>query len=113
MFPRKTNPIYPHNASDEEKKYITWQTAHVDIENLRRKGYKGVKFEVFPKLVNVNRGKYKTVQAVWNKWFNCYVRTSEKLIEKMEKSPSKLRKKEMKVPAAPEWEYRILKIQRL
>ncbi|MCQ2430987.1 MAG: Gfo/Idh/MocA family oxidoreductase, partial [Clostridia bacterium] len=40
LFPRKTNPVYPEHASDEDKKYITWQTAHNDIDMLREKAIK-------------------------------------------------------------------------
>lgn len=31
LFPRKTKPIYPPNASTEDKKYITWKAANEDI----------------------------------------------------------------------------------
>ena len=37
IFPRYKTPVYPKNASDEDKKYITWKTAHEDIEEQRRK----------------------------------------------------------------------------
>ncbi len=105
LFPRKTRPVYPPQASDEEKKYITWQTAHADIQDLRKHGYKGAKFEIFPKLVNANKGKYRTIQAVWNKTFNRWVQKN------WFTSSCEWRKR--KVPLQPKWEYRILKIQRL
>ena len=113
LFPRKTNPIYPPDASDEEKKYITWQTAHTDIESLRRKGYKGIKFEVFPKLVNTNRGKYKTVQAVWNKSLKCYVPKRLFILSGKLKETSSFELRKKKIPIEPKWEYHILKIKRL
>lgn len=105
LFPRKTQPVYPAYASDEEKKYITWQTAHADISNLRSKGYKGVKFEIFPKLVNLNKGKYEIIREVWDKKRNC--RVAEEYF-----TPS-CEWRERKVPLKPIWEYHILKIRRL
>ena len=59
LFPRKTQPRYPAGASEEDKKYITWQTAHADIDRQRRQGYQGVRFKIFPRLVNRNKGKNK------------------------------------------------------
>lgn len=108
LFPRKTQPVYPADSSDEEKKYITWQTAHADIENLRQKGYKGIKFEIFPKLVNLNKGKFKTEMAIWNKAFNGWV---PNVPEKYFTSSCEWR--ERKLPLKPKWEYHILKIRRL
>lgn len=57
LFPRKRHPKYPPGISDEGKKYITWQTAHADISEQRRGGYRGTRFRICPKLVNRNRGK--------------------------------------------------------
>lgn len=59
LFPRNTQPRYPAGASEEAKKYITWQTAHEDIDRQRRQGYRGVRFKIFSKLVNRNKGKNK------------------------------------------------------
>ena len=39
LFPRKTRPVYPEYASEDDKKYITWQTAHKDISALRHRKY--------------------------------------------------------------------------
>ena len=55
LFPRKHNPIYPEYASEEDKKYITWKTAHEDITEQRRCGYRGTRFGIKPKLVNRNK----------------------------------------------------------
>ena len=41
LFPRKPQPVYPQGASEEEKKYITWQTAHKDIDDQGRREYHG------------------------------------------------------------------------
>lgn len=56
LFLRKLRPKYPDNISDEDKKYITWKTAHEDIENQRRNGVNGAKYLIGPKLVNRNQG---------------------------------------------------------
>ena len=108
LFPRKTQPVYLADASEKEKKYITWQTAHADIANLRQKGYKGIKFEIFPKLVNLNKGKYEIIQGIWNKSFNCWV---PNIPEKYFTSSCEYR--ERKVSIEPKWNYYILKIRRL
>lgn len=108
LFPRKTQPAYPADASAEEKKYITWQTAHADINKLRDKGYIGVKFEICPRLINLNRGKFKIERAIWNKAFNGWV---PNIPEKYFTSSCEWR--DRKVPLKPEWEYHILKIRRL
>ena len=59
LFPRKRSPKYPAGMDDEGKKYITWQTAHIDISEQRAEGYKGTRFKICPKLVNRNKGKNK------------------------------------------------------
>ena len=46
LFPRKTNPVYPKNASEYDKKYITWQTAQKDINTQRYQGFRGPKYEL-------------------------------------------------------------------
>ena len=37
---------YPKNASEENKKYITWQVAHKDIDTQKSQGFKGPKYEL-------------------------------------------------------------------
>ena len=59
LFLRKIQPKYPARASEEDKKYITWQTAHMDIDMQRMQGYRGVRYKICPKLVNRNKGKNK------------------------------------------------------
>ena len=46
LFPRKIQPVYPENISDEHKKYITWQTSQKDIASQRQAGYVGTKFRI-------------------------------------------------------------------
>lgn len=64
LFPRKKYPCYPKNASDEDKKYITWNTAHEDISEQRRHGYKGPQYKICPKLVK--RSKRNSNGAMWD-----------------------------------------------
>lgn len=59
LFPRILSPKYPENVSDADKKYITWKTAHEDIENQRRNGVKGIKYSIWPKLIDRNQGTGK------------------------------------------------------
>lgn len=106
LFPRKTRPVYPEYASEDDKKYITWQTAHKDISALRASGYKGTKFKICPKLVNKNKGKYRTIEKIWNKKFGRYVPKHWARSEDCE-----IQKK--KVPVEPEWEYHIISINRI
>lgn len=69
LFPRKIKPVYPEYSSIADKKYITWKTANEDISKQRKKGYKGKRFVICPKLVNKNQGKTKIVEKIWNKKF--------------------------------------------
>jgi hypothetical protein len=71
LFPRINQPDYPSGASEDDKKYITWQTAHKDIENLRAVGFKGQKYKIWPKLVCnkkkcVGRDGKKKIEIKWD-----------------------------------------------
>ena len=46
LFPRKSNPQYSKHMSDEEKKYITWQAAHKDINELKSRKYHGPRYDL-------------------------------------------------------------------
>ena len=105
LFPRKTKPVYPENASDDEKKYITWQTAHKDIDELRNRGYHGAKYKICPKLVNRNKGKFTTKKAAWNLTFSQWVP------DEWFGSSCEWRKK--KVPLKAKWEYDIISVKRI
>ena len=105
LFPRKIKPVYPANSSEEDKKFITWQTAMADICNQREQGYKGVKFEVCPKLVNENKGKFRTVTKIWNRKIEQYVRKDWQ--------NSDCEEREVKIPIKPEWNYHILSVKKL
>ena len=105
LFPRKKYPKYPNNATDEDKKYITWKTAHEDIAEQRRHGYQGTKFRINSKLVNRNKGKYHKVKAAWNLTFRQWVPDTWFC--------SSCEWREKKVPHKPKWDYDILAIKRL
>ena len=105
LFPRETKPVYPKEASDADKKYITWQTAHKDIDIQRGRGYKGIKYEVFPKLVNRNKGKYKIIKSVWNLSFEQWVPNRW--------FTSSCEWRERKIPIKAKWEYDIIKIREI
>lgn len=61
IFPRKKKPQYPKDTPDDQKRYITWKTAHEDIEEQRRTGFRGERFQIGVRLVNKNkRGTYRT-----------------------------------------------------
>lgn len=60
LFPRHKTPTYPKDATDEDKKYITWKTAHEDITEQRSKGVKGSKYVIWPKLVKRSTRSGKT-----------------------------------------------------
>ena len=105
LFPRKTKPVYPKDATKENKKYITWQTAHEDIEKQREQGFKGSRYIIRPRLVNHNKGKYITRLAVWNVTFGRWVP------DKWFTSSCEWREK--KEPIKAKWEYEISTIEKL
>lgn len=116
LFPRKTKPIYPENASDDEIRYITWQTAHGDIMAQRIKGYVGPKFEVCPKLIDKNAGNFDILVGIWNKKTDHWLPIDS--IEpdgKIINVPNgyKIREKNRQPTAKHDWDYHILSVRRL
>lgn len=51
LFPRKKKPDYSFCDDEEDRKYITWKTAHADMKEQRRQGYRGKKYIIYPRLV--------------------------------------------------------------
>ncbi len=51
LFPRQIRPIYDQAYSLEEKRYLTWQTAHEDMDVQRSLGYNGPKYAILCDLV--------------------------------------------------------------
>lgn len=104
LFDRKIKPSYSEYPN-LDKKYITWKTANQDIEEQREKGVKGPKYLVLSHLYNENKGKYKTVKAVWNKTFNQWVPDAWF-------TPScEYRMK--RVYEKPKWKYRVLNVKKV
>ncbi len=103
LFPRKHRPVYSSNMTDEQKKYVTWQTATDDIDMLRDKGYVGAKFRIELRLVNENEGKWETVEKLWNRTFHCYTdyKTSSCEIRKVRQ------------PVRAKWVYHVVSIKRI
>jgi len=107
LFPRKTKPMYPQNASAEDKKYITWKTAKEDIAKQKSQGYRGKKFIIRPKLVKIKQCKTKTIEKIWNKKFGRYVPKHW-----ARSSDCEVHKKKVQI-VEPAWEYHIISIKRL
>lgn len=105
IFPRKTHPVYPPKASLDIKRYITWETAHKDIEKQRAQGVKGIKFIIIPKLVNLNENKYKEVDALWD------IKLQQFVDRKWKNYPCEIRKQ--RIYLEPKWDYKILSIKKL
>ena len=105
LFPRRTNPIYPKDASDDEKKYITWKTAHKDIDDQRKTGFQGQKYRICPILINRNKDKYTIKKAAWNVTFNRWV--PDKWV-----TPS-CEWRERKIPEKAKWEYIISSVKQI
>ena len=96
LFKKRIKPVYPPNSSDEDRKYITWCTAHEDISKQRKEGIHGPKY----KLINRNKGKYRKVKAVWNNRFDRWVPEAWFV-----RSTCEWREK--KIPLKPKWDYEI------
>jgi hypothetical protein len=105
LFPRKTTPNYANALNEYDKRYLTWLTAHNDIKALREENYKGTRFKICPNLVNLNRGKYRIVEGLWNKKFERWV--------PMKWKTSSCEIKKRKLPLKPKLKYFIRSIERL
>lgn len=106
LFPRRFHPEYPEGISDWDKKFLTWKTAHEDIEQQRRRGVRGDKYSIHIKLINVNRGKTKTVKALWDKRFGTW--TNRFFLK-----ASYNEWRDRKVPVEPKWEYLVEGVRKL
>ena len=108
IFPRRINPDYSTCRNDDEKRYLTWKTAHEDISEQRSKGYNGPKFLVLCSLHDKNEGKSVTWKLTG-------------IIKKYSAPDGKIREVELP-PQKPEsiteelpheWEYQITFLHRL
>ncbi|MCM1245830.1 MAG: hypothetical protein NC293_09345 [Roseburia sp.] len=108
LFDRKIKPEYPKDSSQDEKNYITWKTAHMDIERQRKKGIKGPKYIVLCHLYNKNKGTYQKRKVLWNKRFERYVPIGWKT------SSCEWREKLVYVsPKKDDWRYKIQAVKRI
>lgn len=106
LFPRKTKPHYPRHASKKDCDYITWETAMQDIAMHRKMHHKGKKYQLKLRLVDVNYGKKKTVEKVWNPRSGCWIPEGNPV-------PDYCEIKVKQEPLPPKWEYQILEVKRL
>ena len=108
IFPRKINPDYSECKTVDEKKYLTWQTAHEDISQQRANGYSGPKFLVLCSLNDKNKGKsikWKLTGIIY-KYSN-----PDGKIREVEREPNKPESITEKLPH--DWEYKITYLKRL
>lgn len=106
LFPRLLKATYPDQAAAAECRYITWKTSHQDIAEQRSRGVKGAKYRVYPKHVNMNRGKYHMERALWNKTFHRWLPAGAIVTSSCEW-------RERKVYERGGWEYQIVKVEKL
>jgi hypothetical protein rflaF_02164 len=59
LFPRKMQPKYDKNDSAHNR-YLTWITAHEDIDKQRYEGFHGEKYLILCNLYNKNKNKFTT-----------------------------------------------------
>ena len=123
IFPRKIQPKYepyPKDATEAEKlrinihnNYLTWETAHKDIDNQRAAGFIGKKFEICTKLVNKNSGKFKEVhqKEIWNNYLNLWTPIQFRTPSCDENKIREIVTEQ--VPLKPKWEYDILSVKRI
>ena len=96
LFPRKIKPKY--DTDPDYNRYLTWLTAHEDMEKQRDSGFHGEKFLVLCDLYDKNKNKFTTHTVIAKKYW-----------EPMEA----YRPMEIKNPVDPEWEYRIRAVKKV
>lgn len=97
LFPRKMQPKYDKYDSDHNR-YLTWVTAHEDIDKQRQAGFHGEKYLVLCNLYNKNKNKFTTRTIIAKKYW-----------EPMEA----YRPMEVKDPVDPNWGYRIQAVKKV
>ena len=97
LFPRKIQPQYDTQDLDYNR-YLTWVTAHEDIEHQRKAGFRGEKYLVLCNLVNKNKNKFTTHTVIAKKYW-----------EPMEA----YRTMEIKDPVKPRWAYQIKTVKQV
>lgn len=111
LFPRKTQPDYSRCITDEDKKYLTWKTAHNDISQQRQEGYKGPKYLVLCTLHDKNKGRtiitYKLVKII--KEYRADDGQTKQVVQEVKKKKPET----ITEPCQHDWEYRINFLTRL
>ena len=67
LFPRKIKPKY--DTDPDYNRYLTWLTAHEDIEKQRDSGFHGEKFLVLCDLYDKNKNKFTTHTVIAKKYW--------------------------------------------
>lgn len=105
LFPRKLIPEYIDENSGygdryirEYNRYLTWSTAHKDIDRQRRGGYHGPKYMVLCDLININSNKFK-IRTIYAK--------------KYWEPQEAYRNMDIKEPLEPEWTYKIRTVKKV
>lgn len=83
IFNREIRPKYPPKASEEEKKYITWRTAHADIAAQREEGVRGPVYLVLCHLFENKNAKKKKDR--WSYRIRKVKKVSDKQVEYIDK----------------------------
>jgi len=89
-------------------KYITWQTAHEDINNQKMCNVIGPKYLILCNLYNKNKGKWVVEDALWNTTFKRWVPWKWK-------TPSCVVKERRRYiePESADWQYAIEHVTKL
>ena len=97
LFPRKMQPKYDKNDSAHNR-YLTWITAHEDIDKQRHEGFHGEKYLILCNLYNKNKNKFTTRTIIAKKYWE---------------PQEAYRPMEVKEQIAPKWEYRIQAVKKV
>lgn len=98
LFPRKLTPEYDTKDSAHNK-YLTWKTAHEDIDQQRTAGGKGPIYYVRCRLVDKNANNFESVEKWWDRECDCWI-ADPALVR-----PEFCEKRMYKYPIKPEWVY--------
>ena len=107
LFPRKIQPQYVYD-NPEYNRYITWFTAHQDIDQQRSGGYSGPKFLVLCRLINHNKGITVTLNLIS---ITRNYKGSDGSVWEVAEAPDE--QETFQASLKPDWEYRITFLKRL
>ncbi len=104
IFTRKIKPFHPKSTTLEMEKYITRETAQMDISEQRSKGVKGVQYAIIPKLINLKEEKYEERYALRDANFNMFVGNPSRYYA--------YKKRKRLMPCKPQWSYKFLSVKK-